>query len=566
MALSFSSRLGCPVGLRTPLKRAGISVIRHQGKLWCFFASDTLVGRHPCREAYLACSFVSLSAGRSGIKLPARSTTAIRAHLFDGLEGIVGDAAHRYEKTSRGFIDSHPTSTFPVECLILFLTLLCSTVPSVLDHVAAALTTAIFLADADPSAAADAVSNATDAAAAVADTASKKGGFFGFFSDSFEQFLKLIDAGLDNAGVPFSYGFAIIVITVLVKVATYPLSKKQVESTLSMQALQPRVKELQAKFANDSERLQVETAKLYQTAGVNPLAGCLPTLATIPVFIGLYRALSNVADEGLLTEGFFWIPSLAGPTKLNGGLGWLSLQDGAPPLGWHDTIAYLVLPVLLVVSQFVSQKIISPPQSTDPSQQQTQNILKFIPLMIGYFSLNVPSGLTLYWFTNNIITTAQQVYLRKKFTPVEVGAGAMGGTVINTPAPEVPKGPTGKDLNARRSPKTQIIDVEAESVNGASSASTAGMSAGEKFRAIKAREAARKAAEQAAKGAAPAPAPAASAEQAEQAEGNGNRASVTVVDEADKVVVPPAAPAKDGFAQKSNASRGKSSAKKGKKK
>jgi membrane protein insertase Oxa1/YidC/SpoIIIJ len=60
----------------------------------------------------------------------------------------------------------------------------------------------------------------------------------------------------------------------------------------------------------------VEVARLYKDAGVNPLAGCLPTLVTLPVWIGLYRALSNVADEGLLTEGFFWIPSLAGPTSL----------------------------------------------------------------------------------------------------------------------------------------------------------------------------------------------------------------------------------------------------------
>lgn len=62
--------------------------------------------------------------------------------------------------------------------------------------------------------------------------------------------------------------------------------------------------------------LQIETARLYKEAGVNPLAGCLPTLATIPVFIGLYRALSNAADDGLLTNGFFWIPSLGGPASL----------------------------------------------------------------------------------------------------------------------------------------------------------------------------------------------------------------------------------------------------------
>jgi YidC/Oxa1 family membrane protein insertase len=89
-----------------------------------------------------------------------------------------------------------------------------------------------------------------------------------------------------------------------------------VESTLSLQALQPRVKELQAKYADDPETLQLETARMYKEAGVNPLAGCLPTLATIPVFIGLYNALSNAAKANLLTEGFFWIPSLGGPTTI----------------------------------------------------------------------------------------------------------------------------------------------------------------------------------------------------------------------------------------------------------
>lgn len=492
--------------------------------------------------------FMARSAVR-GLRLPARHSVAVKAQMFDGFENLISKAAHSAAD------------------------------PSAFDHIAAALTTSLFFADIDPSA-------ATDAVDAAADAASKKGGFFSFFTDSFESFIKLIDDGLAKAGVPYSYGFAIILITIAVKLATYPLSKKQVESTLSMQALQPRIKDLQAKFANDPERLQVETAKMYQTAGVNPLAGCLPTLATIPVFIGLYRALSNVADEGLLTEGFFWIPSLAGPTKLNGGLGWLSLTDGgAPPLGWHDTISYLILPVLLVVSQFFSQKIISPQQqSTDPAQQQTQNILKFIPLMIGWFSLNVPSGLTLYWFTNNIITTAQQVYLRKKFQPAEFPTGGGGGTIVKPKAPEMPRGPTGKDLNARRSNKSSaVIDVEAETVSdsnfpaapfgGASSSSSApsssslssGQSQGEKFRAIKAREAARKAAEQA--GVAP----------SASSDGNGAGAAAStasapvataVDDKASKPQVPSAAPAKDGGFAKSNGARGKSSgsAKKGSKK
>lgn len=136
-------------------------------------------------------------------------------------------------------------------------------------------------------------------------------------------------------------------------------------------------------------------------------------------------------------------------TTCQGAGSWLfPLVNGAPPIGWHDASAYLVLPVLLIVSQYVSQKIISPP-SNDPSQQSTQWILKFLPLMIGgswdlplslfltacvlhingtsklfresscnneravwgagWFSLNVPSGLTIYWFINNVLSTAQQV-------------------------------------------------------------------------------------------------------------------------------------------------------------
>lgn len=136
---------------------------------------------------------------------------------------------------------------------------------------------------------------------------------------------------------------------------------------------------------------------------MNPLAGCLPTLATLPVFIGLYRALTNAASDGLLTEPFFFVPSLGGPSSMadnssGRGLGWLLPlgPDGAPPIGWHDALAYLALPVALVVSQFASQRIMSPP-NPDPSAASANAILKFLPFMVGWFALNVPSGLTLYW-------------------------------------------------------------------------------------------------------------------------------------------------------------------------
>lgn len=324
----------------------------------------------------------------------------------------------------------------------------------------------------------------------------------------FESVLRVLDDGLEAAHVPYSYGFAIIALTVLVKVATFPLTQKQVESTLSLQALQPRVKELQAKYADDPETLQLETARMYKDAGVNPLAGCLPTLATIPVFIGLYNALSNAAKAGLLTDGFFWIPSLSGPTTIGGGLEWLfPFQDGHPPVGWADAGAYLVLPVLLVASQYASQKIISASSanSNDPAQQQSQAILKFLPLMIGWFSLNVPSGLTLYWFINNLLSTGQQLYLKatvKVNIPEEVKVvPAAASTTVVKPKEERVKKVTGKELGSRKKRRNddgeevEVVEAEVVSIgNGNGSAGGSGRK-GEKFRALKAREAAAKAAQ-----------------------------------------------------------------------
>ncbi|KAB1202560.1 ALBINO3-like protein 1, chloroplastic [Morella rubra] len=230
-----------------------------------------------------------------------------------------------------------------------------------------------------------------------------------------EFVLKVLKDGLTGLHVPYANGFAIILLTVLVKAATFPLTKKQVESAMAMRSLQPLVKGIQERYTGDQYLLVVTQFLLVIVFA----SGCLPTLATIPVWIGLYRALSNVADEGLLSEGFFWIPSLAGPTTIaarqNGsGISWLfPFLDGHPPLGWSDTLAYLVLPVLLVVSQYISVQIMQSSQSNDPNMKSSQAITKFLPLMIGYFALSVPSGLSLYWFTNNILSTAQQVWLQK---------------------------------------------------------------------------------------------------------------------------------------------------------
>jgi YidC/Oxa1 family membrane protein insertase len=109
--------------------------------------------------------------------------------------------------------------------------------------------------------------------------------------------------------------------------------------------------------------------------------------------------------------------------------------DGAPSLGWDDTLAFLILPVFLVISQFVSMELMQP-KTVDPEQQQTNVILKVLPLMIGWFSLNVPAALSVYWVTNNIITTASSLWIRNsmKVEPAKTGGGG-GGAGSATMAP-----------------------------------------------------------------------------------------------------------------------------------
>lgn len=98
-----------------------------------------------------------------------------------------------------------------------------------------------------------------------------------------------------------------------------------------------------------------------------------------------------------------------------------------PSLGWEATAAYLSLPIILVVTQSISQKLLQPPASDDPAQQQTQQILKFLPLMIGWFALNVPAGLGVYWVINNGLSTLQQWYIRQQFKVDEPEPAMAGG-------------------------------------------------------------------------------------------------------------------------------------------
>jgi len=210
--------------------------------------------------------------------------------------------------------------------------------------------------------------------------------------------------------LPYAGGFAIILFTVAIKGLTFPLTYKQLESTTKMQAMQPKMKKIQTEYKDNPQVMNQMIAAMYKDENINPLAGCLPVLVQLPIWIALYRAIINMANENILDQPFFFLPSLQGPVATMGqGIKWLyPLVDGAPPIGWNSAIAYLVCPVVLVLTQVYSQRVMSPP-SDDPAQKQTQQVLQFLPLLFGYFALSVPSALSLYWVTNNVLSTAQTV-------------------------------------------------------------------------------------------------------------------------------------------------------------
>lgn len=198
-------------------------------------------------------------------------------------------------------------------------------------------------------------------------------------------------------------------------------------------------------------------AQLFQSANVNPLAGCLPALVQIPVFISLYRALQNLVAENKLDEPFLFIPDLEGPTYTappGETLDWFkSIFTGDPKLGWEDTLAFLAIPAILLVSQTISSKVLQPP--TDPDkvlteqEEFTKGLTQNLPLIVAFFSLNVPSGLALYWIVNNILTTAITVVvkdsLKDEILPPEVDQ-LMAGMAVASPV----GGGGGKQSSAKR--------------------------------------------------------------------------------------------------------------------
>ena len=188
-----------------------------------------------------------------------------------------------------------------------------------------------------------------------------------------------------------NYGIDIIVLTLLVKVAFWPLTKKSFQSMREMQKLQPEMTKLREKYKDDPKQMNSEIMELYRRHKVNPLGGCVPMVLQIPVFFGLYQALSSTIQ--LRHAPFFlWIHDLSAPERL-------------PILGYGVP----VLTILLGLSMFLQQRM-SPPAG-DPTQQK---VMMFMPLVFTYMFIGFPAGLTIYWLTNNLLTIAQQYFVLRR--------------------------------------------------------------------------------------------------------------------------------------------------------
>jgi len=205
-----------------------------------------------------------------------------------------------------------------------------------------------------------------------------------------------------------NYGVAIILLTLTVKILFFPLTKKSSAATLRMQALAPKIKELQAKYKDNPQKMNAEMAEFYKKEGYNPLSGCLPMLLQIPIFFAMYNLFNSHFD---LRGAMFiphWIPDLSVPESF-----W-DFPAGVrlPILGWT---ALRLLPFIYVGSQLLYGKVTQTPDQQ--SNTQMKMMLYVMPIVFFFILYDVPSGLLIYWIFSNLLTLVQQIVINKYFFP-----------------------------------------------------------------------------------------------------------------------------------------------------
>jgi len=207
-----------------------------------------------------------------------------------------------------------------------------------------------------------------------------------------------------------NFGFAIIVLTLLVKVFMFPLTKRQQVSMAKyqekMQKYKPELDKIREKYKNNKQKMQQETMKFMKEHGVNPipLGGCLPLFVTMPIFLGLFFVL-RTAPELRQADFILWIHDLSRPDRLIGPDRFHFQLPCVPISGLN------ILPILMTAAWFLQQRMMPKPQ--DPQQRQTQQMMLFMPIMFGFMLYNFAAGLSLYWLTNSVLGIVEQKIIRK---------------------------------------------------------------------------------------------------------------------------------------------------------
>lgn len=251
-----------------------------------------------------------------------------------------------------------------------------------------------------------------------------------FFSSVFDTFLVnpfinilvVVYQGLSYFNIPYSLGFSIIVLTVIIRFLMFPFTKSQIKASKKMHDIAPHISNLKTLHKKDAKRLQQETMKLYKEHGINPASGCLLLIIQMPVIYGLYSVLNKIvhlAPSEIVSEvnKVLYLPStyLTRPWDPT----FFGLSLGQSPSGLIATIGPIILlvPILTGAFQFVQSKMMLPPQKPGIKKDkknedfatafQTQSTYLF-PVMLGFFSFTFPIGLSLYWNAFTVFGIIQQ--------------------------------------------------------------------------------------------------------------------------------------------------------------
>ena len=189
------------------------------------------------------------------------------------------------------------------------------------------------------------------------------------------------------------------------------MTKKSSEATQQMQKMQPKIQELQAKYKGKPQKLNEEMAKLYKTAGYNPLSGCLPLLIQFPILFAMYRLFNNYFEFRGAMFIPHWIPDLSVGDSI-----W-HFSTSLPVLGWTDL---RILPIVYVISQLIFGKITQTPTS-DQQQNNTMKIMLYgMPIFFFFMFYDAPSGLLLYWTFTNFLMLVQQLIIKHTMNKKEI--------------------------------------------------------------------------------------------------------------------------------------------------